>query len=90
MKNYCTEKCIQDFFGDGYVFGMTQASLVGLYIDPLEYAKSSNDFVVQVGVEMQPAPNSVYLPEQTATSFYLILLRQEDGSYRIDEFATGL
>ena len=90
MKQYCTANCIQDFFGDGYVFGMTQASLINLHIDPLEYAKSSNSFVAQVGVEMQPSPGSVYLPDQTATSFFLILLRQEDGSYRIDEFATGL
>ena len=90
MKNYCTENCIQDFFGDGYVFGMTQASLTNLHIDPLEYAKSSNSFVAQVNVAMQPAPGSVYLPDQTTAGFYLILLRQEDGSYRIDEFATGL
>lgn len=90
MKQYCTPDCVDGFFGDGYVFGMQRAKLTNLTIDPTEYAKSSNDFIVQVDVEMQSAPGSVYAEGQTQTSFYLILLRQEDGSYRINEFATGL
>ena len=90
MKQYCTPDCIDGFFGSGYVFGMQRAKLTNLTIDPTEYAKSSNDFIVQVDVEMQSAPGSVYAEGQTQTSFYLILLRQEDGSYRINEFATGL
>lgn len=90
MKQYCTADCVEGFFGDGYVFGMQKAKLTNLTIDPLEYAKSSNDFVVQVDVTMQSAPGSVYAEGQTQTSFFLILLRQEDGNYRIDEFATGL
>ncbi len=90
MKQYCTADCVEGFFGDGYVFGMQRAKLTNLTIDPMEYAKSSNDFIVQVDVTMQSAPGSVYAEGQTQTSFFLILLRQEDGNYRIDEFATGL
>ncbi len=90
MKQYCTQSCVSDFFGDGYVFGMTTATLTDIQIDPLEYAKSSNDFVVTISVNMTPHENSVFAPDQTTTSFYLILQRQPDGRYLIDEFATGL
>lgn len=90
MKNYCTEKCISTFFGDGYCFGMTKADIQNMNIDPLEYAKSSNDFNVFVTVNMTPHEQSVFDPSQTSTSFYVILQRQPDGRYLIDEFATGL
>lgn len=90
MQQYCTDRCIADFFGDGFVFGMTQAALLDYKIDPLEYVKSSNDMVVSVTVEMVPHERSVYAPGQTQASFYMILLRQPDGRYLIDEFATGL
>ena len=81
---------LADFFGDGFVFGMTQAALLDYRIDPLEYAKSSNDMVASVTVEMVPHERSVYAPGQTQASFYMVLLRQPDGRYLIDEFATGL
>ncbi len=90
MKHFCTEECVGSFFGDGYVFGMTEASLADINIDPLEYAKSSNDFNALVTVHMPPHPNSVFDPKQTSTSFYVCLLRQPDGKYLINEFATGL
>lgn len=90
MKEYCTDACVEGFFGDGFVFGMTQAMLYDYTIDPMEYAKSSNDFVINVTVDMVLHPGSVYAPDQTRASFYLILLRQPDGRYLIDEFATGL
>lgn len=90
MKNYCTKECRSTFFGDGYCFGMTRAEMIDMNIDPLEYAKSSNDFHVFVTVNMTPHEQSVFDPRDTATSFYVILERQPDGRYLIDEFATGL
>lgn len=69
---------------------MTTASIQAMEIDPLEYAKSSNDFNVFVTVNMTPHEQSVFDPSQTSTSFYVILQRQPDGRYLIDEFATGL
>lgn len=90
MKTYCTPNCISGYFGDGYVFGMTEAALLRLEADPLEYAKSSNDFQVLVNVAMQPASGSIYDPDQTQATFYVCLLRQPDGRYLIDSFATGL
>ena len=90
MKRYCTENCVGGFFGDGYCFGMTEAKLTNMEIEPSEYAKSSNDFVMSVSVSMTPYERSVYREGQTETAFYLILQRQSDGRYLIDEFATGL
>lgn len=90
MKRYCTESCVSSFFGDGYCFGMTQAKLENMEIEPQEYAKSSNDFVVSVSVSMTPYEHSVYREGQTENAFCVILQRQPDGRYLIDEFATGL
>ena len=90
MKNHCTEECKKTFFGDGYCFGMTWAELTYISIDTLEYVKSSNDLNVFVTVNMTPHKNSVFDKSQTSTSFYVMLQRQPDGRYLIDEFATGL
>lgn len=90
MKNYCTEECRKTFFGDGYCFGMTRADILQMDIDPLEYAKSSNDFNVFVTVDMTPYEISVFDPSETSASFYVILERQPNGRYLIDQFATGL
>lgn len=91
MKNYCTENG-RKFFGDGYVFGMTRAELTDMRIvntddtvNPDQY-----DFAALVTVNMTPHEKSVFDPSQTETGFYLILQKQPDGRYLIDEFATGL
>lgn len=86
MKNYCTENGRNTFFGDGYCFGMTKAELTDVTI----VDNSRFDFVAFVGVKMTPHEGSVFLPDQTSTGFYLILKKQNDGRYLIDEFATGL
>lgn len=92
MKIYCTQSCIDDFFGDGYVFGMKQAEVtdMDMQISDAEYAKPSNDFNIYVTVNMTPHEDSVFDSAQTSTSFYICLLRQPDGRYLINEFATGL
>lgn len=90
MKMYCTENCIETFFGDGYVFGMTKAGLSSMDFEPNIRLKGENKIAVLVDVYMTPHEGSVFLPDQTETSFYLILKKQNDGSYLIDEFATGL
>lgn len=90
MKRYCTQNCTNTFFKDDAVFGMKKANLTEMDINPLEYAKSSNGFNVFVSVNMTPSEESVFDPSETSTSFYVILQRQTDGRYLIDEFATGL
>lgn len=50
---------------------------------------AAGEWAARVDVTMTPDENSVYEPNQTETSFYLIL-KQQNGRYLIDEFATGL
>lgn len=91
MKRYCTQNCVGNFFGDDYVFGMKKATPLSIStVDNLaERGFTNGEWVAQVKVQMTPDENSVFDPNQTEISFYLIL-KQQDGRYLIDEFATGL
>ena len=91
MKKYCTQSCTNDFFGNDYVFGMKNASLQNIsVVDNLsEKGFTDGEWVALVNVTMTPDENSVFDPNQTETSFYMIL-KQQNGRYLIDEFATGL
>ena len=50
---------------------------------------TDGEWAVLVDVTMMPDKNSVFDANQTQTSFFIIL-KQQDGKYLIDEFATGL
>ena len=91
MKRYCTQSCVDNFFGDDYVFGMKKAMPLNIAtVDNLaEKGFTDGEWIAQPKVKMIPAENSVFDPNQTETSFYLIL-KQQNGRYLIDEFATGL
>lgn len=91
MKRYCTQNCIDNFFGDDYVFGMKKATplSIGTVDNLAERGFTNGEWVAQVKVQMTPDENSVFDSSQTETSFYMIL-KQQDGIYLIDEFATGL
>lgn len=91
MKRYCTQSCVDNFFGDDYVFGMKKATPLSIgTVDNLAGRGFTNgEWVAQVKVQMTPDENSVFDSSQTETSFYMIL-KQQDGRYLIDEFATGL
>ncbi len=91
MKRYCTQNCVDNFFGDDYVFGMKKATplSIGTVDNLAERGFTNGEWVAQVNVQMTPDENSVFDSSQTETSFYMIL-KQQDGRYLIDEFATGL
>lgn len=93
MKRYCTKNCIDNFFRDNSVFGMKKATLQSISKDADDLRKRDffivGEWAALVNVTMTPAENSVFDPNQTETSFYLIL-KQQNGRYLIDEFATGL
>ena len=91
MKRYCTQSCIDGFFGDGYVFGMKRATplSIGTVDNLAEKGFTDGEWVALANVTMTPGENSVFDPNQTETSFYMIL-KQQNGIYLIDEFATGL
>lgn len=90
MKNYCTQYCIDTFFRENSVFGMTQASLSQMYINPKEYTNLSNNINALIEVNMLPSENSVYDSTQTTATFYMVLEKQDDGRYLINEFSTGV
>ena len=93
IKRYCTQNCIDNFFRDNGVFGMKKATLQSISKDADDLRKRGffivGEWAALVNVTMTPAENSVFDPNQTETSFYLIL-KQQNGRYLIDEFATGL
>ena len=91
MKRYCTQSCVDNFFGDDYVFGIKKAMPLSIAtVDNLaEKGFTDGEWIAQPKVKMIPAENSVFDPNQTETLFYLIL-KQQNGRYLIDEFATGL
>ena len=91
MKRYCTQNCVDNFFGDDYVFGMKKATplSIGTVDNLAEKGYTDGEWIAHPKVKMIPAENSVFDPNQTEISFYLIL-KQQDGRYLIDEFATGL
>lgn len=90
MKGYCTENCVDKFFEDSCVFGMKKAT-----IRSMSYTNGSSEISDRVFIEVslyeiEFEGNSVFAEGRNPTSFYLILQRQTDGRYLIDEFATGL
>ncbi len=91
MKRYCTQNCIDNFFRENSVFGMKKATLQSIdTVDNLaERGFTNGEWAALVNVTMMPTENSVFDPNQTEISFYLIL-KQQNGRYLIDEFATGL
>ena len=91
MKRYCTQSCVDNFFGDDYVFGMKKAMPLSIATvnNLAEKGFTDGEWIAQPKVKMIPAENSVFDPNQTEISFYMIL-KQKNGKYFIDEFATGL
>ena len=93
MEKYCTAQCVETFFHPDNVNGIEKAEIINLDINPLEYAKSSNDFNVLVTVRFVASENSSLYngsKEPQTTSFYIQLLRQADGNYLINALSTGL
>ena len=93
QKLFFFQNCIDNFFRDNSVFGMKKATLQSISKDADDLRKRDffivGEWAALVNVTMTPAENSVFDPNQTETSFYLIL-KQQNGRYLIDEFATGL
>ncbi len=90
MKGYCTENCVDKFFEDSCVFGMKNASIKSMSYANGSLETSDRAFIEVSLYKIEFDGNSVFSEGRNPTSFYLILQRQDDGRYLIDEFATGL
>ncbi|MBH1940922.1 hypothetical protein I5677_08470 [Mobilitalea sibirica] len=86
MKNFCSKECISYYFHEGDVFGMVWAKAYELKEEKENIKK--NEARVFVDVEMETAETSALYGE-TETSFYVVLKKQSDDSWLIDEFVTG-
>lgn len=86
MQAFCSQECIDYYFHNGDVFGMvwSKATKIRQTTENLQ----ENESKVFVDVEMKTAETSA-LYDETATSFYVVLKKQSDGSWLIDRFVTG-
>lgn len=83
MKQYCTENCKKFYFHNGDVDGMAWAKLTEIGEEKID----KNTCSIYVSVEMETVKRSALYPE-TSTSFFVVLIKGDDGSWLIDEFPT--
>lgn len=69
------------------VFGMKEAKLTYCKVD--ETALNGNSLAFLCTFDMTPSEDSVYDPEQTTVSFYIVM-DKISNQYVISEFATGI
>ncbi len=84
MKNFCTDSCIDSFFHKGDVDGMVWAKLTDIGEETFDGDKCS----ISVSVKMETDENSALYPD-TETSFFVVLIKDKNGSWLIDDFPTG-
>lgn len=87
MKTLCTQNCIEKYFNDDGVFGMISAKATKLEDDIRTL--SDKEYRVFVDVEMKPSKISTFSSKETSTSFYLIVEKQDDESWLINNLTTG-
>lgn len=86
MKDYSTTRHTKQDFHDGDVWGYKWAKLTS--IKPVSRATDEGECIFNVHAKVETIPASSQYPD-TEGGFYVIL-RFEDGAWKIDEFATGL
>ncbi len=87
MKQYCSEKFVELYFGTETVLGNTSAS--AQRIEAIENQSNNFDKVVFfVEATINPDEKSALYGEETAC-FYLSLIADQEGNWVIDEFFTG-
>lgn len=89
MKTYCTPACVDQFFGDGYVFGMQQASLKSMLRYTDERMEGESTVIMDITANIVAAPSAVF-GDITEFGCFIFLQKQPDGTYRISEFASGV
>lgn len=86
MRTYCTQNCIDSYFHEKDVFGMAWAR--ALKISSEQADPGSGGYKIYVDVEMETVEASALYPS-TETSFFVVLVQSEGGSWLIDSFVTG-
>jgi len=92
MRTLATENHNRNLVHDGDVWGMkwAKAKQIELIRDPrfLGVENSEPVLVFNVSVDMETVKTSAQYPA-TQTSFYVVLIKGDDGSWRVDRYATG-
>lgn len=86
MKQYSTARHIEQCFHDGDVWGNKWAKLIS--IEPVNKTADNDKCIFSVSVEMETVPASSQYPD-TKGGFY-VMLKLENGVWKIDKYATGL
>lgn len=89
MKEFCTDECIETYFHEADVDGMKWAKAT--QIDDV-YDKNTMEadmYAFHVNVQMETSQNSAQYGEKQ-TSFFVVLKQDEEGSWKINSFMTGL
>ena len=89
MKEFCTKECIDTYFHEDDVDGMRWAKAIK--IDDVYDKKSMEEhmYTFHVNVEMETVQNSAQFGQKQA-SFFVLLKQDEEGSWKINSFLTGL
>lgn len=91
MKTFCTQSCTAKYFHDKDVWGLISATptSIGNEIRAL----SEVEYTIFIDANIEPLDPSLYTsevnPEVITTSFYLVLQKQDNGSWLIDRFTNG-
>ena len=92
MRTLATENHNRSLVHDGDVWGMkwAKAKQIELIRDPrfLGVESSGRVLVFFVSVDMETVKTSAQYPA-TQNSFYVVLIKGDDGSWRVDRYATG-
>jgi len=88
MKPYCTQECIDTIFNPDDLLGMKWAKAISIEASSADITED-NETAVFVSIEMEivSADHALYGSDQT--SFFVILSRDEEGTWLIDRFVTG-
>lgn len=92
MSTLATENHNKNLIHDGDVWGMkwAKAKEIKLIDDPnfLGINNLESTMVFGISVDMETAKTSAQYPS-TQTFFYVVLVKCEDGSWRVDYYTTG-
>lgn len=86
MKNYCTINCVQEYFGDGEVFGIKSA-VADTITYPYKIDETATEKEIGITAKITPAPKSSFGKKEITATFKLHLIKQADGTYLIDSFS---
>ncbi len=84
MSTLATEHHNSLYIHKGDVFGMKWAKAKNI-----KYESAHGKLRFFIDVDMEAAEISAFDPEQKETSFYVQLIKGQDGKWRIDEYTTG-